>query len=529
MKKPTMDDVRKVVAESGHIHEDPSTPSTDDSPEARIEQLAALSTLQYALRRQAAAKALKVSLEFLDKAVQEARAKSGSGKSKQGQEITFPDILPADDPVDGCALLDTLLTVLKRFLVLPPGAPEAIVLWILRTFAFDLFTINPRLIISSPEKQCGKSTLMGLLIMLLPKPLPTSNITPASIFRVIDKCQPSLLIDEMDSFQHIHEELRGILNSGHMKKLAYVIRTVGDDNEPRQFSTWAPMALAAIGKFPDTLEDRSLKINLQRKKKNDPVKPLPETGPELDALEAELEPLKRQCVRWVQDHMQAIVTAKPTPIDELSSRGRNNWYSLLSLANVIGGEWPEKVRLAAVLISGEKADSQTIGVQLLADIYEVFETKKKEKIPSKDLCEYLKDLEERPWATWSKGFPISQNQLARKLKGFGISSKGLRQPDDKVVRGYDKDNFLEVWERYCVSPSGNPVSKCDSATTPMNTGQTPVFQGATEASCSTLDNGTFANTGAVCSTVAVQNQGYGAEHTQPFLLDSTKETFNLDD
>jgi hypothetical protein len=196
---------------------------------------------------------------------------------------------------------------------------------------------------------------------------------------------------------------------------------------------------------------------------------------------------------------------------------------------VIGGEWPEKARLAAVLISGEKADSPTIGVQLLADIYEIFETKNKEKIPSKDLCEYLKDLEERPWATWSKGFPMSQNQLARKLKGFGVSSKGIRQPDDTVVRGYDKDNFLEVWERYGVSRPGNPGSKCDSATTPMNTGQTLVFQGATEASCSTSDNDPFANTGAACSSVALQNPEYGAEHTQPDLLDSTKETFNLDD
>jgi len=524
---PTIDDVRKVVAERGQTHEDPSPPSPDDSPHATIAQLAALSTIEYAQQRKVAADDLEVSLKFLDKAVAEVKAEKGTGKTGQGTEITFPDILPAEAPVDGGALLTTLLQVIKRFLVLPPGAAGTLALWILRTFAFDLFTINPRLIIASPEKQCGKSTLMGLLTMLLPNPLPTSNITPASIFRIIDRCQPTLLIDEMDSFQHVHEELRGILNSGHMKKLAYVIRAIGDDNEPRRFSTWAPMALALIGKLPDTLEDRSLRINLQRKKKTDQVEDFPELGQELEALEAELEPVTRQCVRWVQDHTMDIISAKPTKIAGLSPRANNNWYSLRSIAEAIGGDWPEQAKLAAVTISGESTDTETVGVQLLADIYEIFGTENKEKIPSKDLCEYLKDLEERPWATWSKGFPISQNQLARKLKGFGISSKDIRQPDDKVVRGYDKDNFLEAWERYCVSRPQNPVSKCYGATTRMDTGQTPVFQGATEESCSTSENGTLANAGTACSTVALQNQEYRAEHTQS-IFTPKKEGADID-
>jgi hypothetical protein len=36
---------------------------------------------------------------------------------------------------------------------------------------------------------------LGLLIRLVRRPLPASNVTPAVVFRVIDKYQPTLLID----------------------------------------------------------------------------------------------------------------------------------------------------------------------------------------------------------------------------------------------------------------------------------------------------------------------------------------------
>ena len=60
-----------------------------------------------------------------------------------------------------------------------------------------------------------------------------------------------------------NEELRGILNSGHTKAAANVIRNV--DHKPRRFSTWAPKAIATIRTLADTLEDRAVVVRLQRK------------------------------------------------------------------------------------------------------------------------------------------------------------------------------------------------------------------------------------------------------------------------
>jgi len=358
-------------------------------------------------------------------------------------------------------------------------------------------------------------------------------VSTAAIFRIIEMNHPSLLIDEMDAVMHkeTFEELRGILNSGHTRASANVIRTVGEDHEPRKFSTWCPMVYAAIGQLSKTLEDRSFIIRLQRKLPSESVKDWPITqGEELDALKTTMEELRRQCARWAEDCQATLTTVRVQRVPELDDRANNNWSTLLTVAEGIGGEWPEKARQAAGLISGTHTDNQTIGVQLLADTKEIFEEQKVEKISSQKLCEALEGREERPWATWRKGKPISQNNLARLLKPFEVSSKDIRAKSEggKVLRGYEKEQFSKAWARYCMSPPENPVSKYDSATTPMNKGQTPVFKGATEEPCSTLDNGTFANTGAACSTVAVQKPEYGAKHTQPDLFDPKREGGEID-
>jgi putative DNA primase/helicase len=54
-----------------------------------------------------------------------------------------------------------------------------------------------------------------------------------------------------------------VLDAGHQRDGA-VIRTVGEYHEPRQFSTWAPVALAAIGHLPGAIEDRSIRIGFAK-------------------------------------------------------------------------------------------------------------------------------------------------------------------------------------------------------------------------------------------------------------------------
>src|SRR5262249_6306993 len=112
------------------------------------------------------------------------------------------------------------------------------------------------MVLVSPTKRCGKTSVLIILYYLTPRSELASNISASALFRYIEVVRPTLLIDEADSFVGDNEELRGILNSGHTKAAAHVIRNVESNGEhrPQRFSTWAPKAIATIRELADTLE-----------------------------------------------------------------------------------------------------------------------------------------------------------------------------------------------------------------------------------------------------------------------------------
>lgn len=74
-----------------------------------------------------------------------------------------------------------------------------------------------------------------------------------------------------------NEELAGVLNSGHTRRTAPVIRVaeVNGEDLPVAFSTWCPMAIAGIGSQRDTLMSRSIIISLRRNLPDETVTRLP--------------------------------------------------------------------------------------------------------------------------------------------------------------------------------------------------------------------------------------------------------------
>ena len=236
-----------------------------DEEENNRELRARLTNVNYLLLiREEAIKRLsllkfKTPARLVDAALKENEIQPESSQG-QGASLTLDDPEPWPEEVDGGELLNELVQTLRKFVAMEDPAFTATALWILHAHAHDAAFISPLLAIMSPEKRCGKTTLLHLIGPMVPRPLTTSNITSAALFRAVEKYRPTLLVDEADSFLRDKEELRGVLNSGQSKATAFVIRTVGDDHEPRRFSTWAPKVVALIGNLPDTLEDRSIVI-----------------------------------------------------------------------------------------------------------------------------------------------------------------------------------------------------------------------------------------------------------------------------
>lgn len=420
--------------------------------DARIAELASLSPLDYDRARDDAAKALNVRVSTLDAEVEKLRP-SPILEKLGGSALILEDPIPWADPVEGGALLELLTTRMRQYLVVSEDALIIVALWVLFSHTHEAAGVSPMLCVTSPERGCGKSTLLSLLDGVVKRPLPASNVSPAALFRTVEMCSPTLLIDEGDAFLKENEELRGILNSGHTRALAYVLRCEGDKNEVRRFKTWCPKAIALIGAMHPTLEDRSIPIALTRKRPDESVIHLPQDCRTL------LCDVQRKCAKWSLDHLDQLKHATPEMPTDFFNRTADNYRPLFAIADIIGGEWPEKARNAARrLRSARTDDDETARVKLLTDIQSIFQDRHTDRLSSADLIEALANMENRPWPEWKHGKPISAPQMARLLRPFGVVPGTVRLPDG-TAKGYQLDWFEDAFNRY-LSPAAVTSSQC---------------------------------------------------------------------
>jgi len=426
----------------------------DDAPLVRVEEvlrglafsLKGFDSLRCAMVREAVVKKLErfgitSPARMVDAAIQ--GEQSGTPDQQQGRPVLFDDPELWPEAVDGATLLEDIVSTLKQFVVLPSHSPESVALWILHAHALEAFTISPLLVVTSPTKRSGKTLLLEVISCLTVRHIFASNITPATLFRCVDKYTPSLLIDEADTFLRDNDELRGILNAGHRKSSAYIMRTVGDEHEPVFFVTWCAKAIALIGKLPGTLEDRSIAIPIKRKGRGERVDRFNTDKGKLD-----LTPIKRKAMRWIFDNLDALRKADPETPTELNDRAADNWRPLLAISDRIGGHWPERARKAARELSGLVDEAEnSAAIQLLTDLEKLFVECDTDKLPSEDICEALAIMQDRPWPEWRRGKPITQRQLAKLLTGFDVKPCTIRV-GDKTPKGYTLEQFIDPFSRY---------------------------------------------------------------------------------
>lgn len=415
-----------------------------ETQEEAIIRLSVLSIIDYDRVREREAEAMGVRVGTLDKEV----AKFRSREQASSCPAMFPAVEPWPRQVDGAALLSEISDNIRQFIVCSPETVTAASLWIAFTWFIDHVQVAPLAVITAPEKRCGKSQLLDLIGRLSLRPLVASNISPAAMFRVIEAHGPTLLIDEADSFLKENEEARGILNSGHTRASAYVIRVVGDDHEPRQFSTWGAKAISGIGTLAETLMDRSVILKLRRKMPHETVMRL------RHADVRHFDRIASMLARYAADNGYAIGMSQPSLPDALNDRAQDNWEPLLAIADHAGGVWPRLARDAALKISGKEQESLSLSVELLADIQDVFDTAGNERISSVDLLSELSADDLKPWATYNKGKQMSPRQLAKRLADYGIKPQTIRIGSG-TIKGFQRSWFEDAFCRYLppVTPS----------------------------------------------------------------------------
>jgi len=353
-----------------------------------------------------------------------------------------------DHPAEGAAILDRLHAALTKYVILPsPEAIDAAVLWIAATHAQPAWTYAARLVIKAPEKRCGKSRFLDVVDGTCYRPLMTVNASTPAIYRSIGTDDPpTILIDEADTIfggkqAEANEDLRGLLNAGHQRG-RNTIRYNQQKQQVEEIPTFAMAALAGIGSMPDTIEDRAVVIKMRRRTRTEKVAPYRQRrdGPALREIASDL-------AGWLRANMVELEAAvPPMPLED---RAADTWEPLIAVADLAGGNWPERARSAALALNAAREGDAEYSdrLRLLIDCRTAFGDF--DAIPSTVLLDRLKAVPEAPWGEFN-GTGLTPMKLGVLLKEYEISSENIRFPAPVGrAKGFYRTAFTDAWERYC--------------------------------------------------------------------------------
>jgi Protein of unknown function (DUF3631) len=264
---------------------------------------------------------------------------------------------------------------LGRFIVFPSEAAHvATSLWTMHTHLISHWESTPRLALLSAEPESGKTRTLEILELLTPNAVAAVNASPAYLFRrAAGDEPPTILFDEIDTIfgpkAKENEELRAFLNAGH-RRGAVAGRCVvrGATVFTEELPAYCAVALAGLGWLPETILSRSIIIRMRRRRADECVEPYRrrEHAPEGEYI-------KQQIAKWAKSQ-PAEISKWPDMPAGIEDRTADVWESLLVIADLVGGEWPELARRAAVaLVADSREREPSLGIRLLADIKQVMD------------------------------------------------------------------------------------------------------------------------------------------------------------
>jgi putative DNA primase/helicase len=397
-------------------------------------------------------------------------------KEKSRVAVFVDETEPGHNAInDGADLLDRIQAAVARHIVMDEHDRVAVTLWIVLDFLTSGFYTVPYLTVHSPIKRCGKTNLLIVLRHLGWNTALITNITTAAMFRVVDEFAPTLLIDEAETFLKKNEELRGILNAGHKRADAYVLRFNNDLGKTERFSTFCPKVIALIGKLHETLADRSIILNLRRRLKTEKITPIRYLDSEA------LKTLKSDIVRWCKDNGKKIWQARPAVPETLNDRAAENWEPLMAIAQIAGGDWPKKARDAALAKGLTEDEADSVILYLLRSLRTIWDNPDVKKlddgdfIRTPDLLCMLNDDETAPWADWKKGDVkrLSARKLSNLLREYSVHAERLQVARGDNPHGYRLSKLQPLFDRYLDEEPPPEDSPNGSGQKPPKAGPSP--------------------------------------------------------
>ena len=448
-----------AVARAAARSKDPSTQAIGKAVrkesaeiEAELQALADLPPIEFERRRKDEAERLGVRKSTLDTEVQKRRGMS----SGADLDPAHWKVEPWPDPVDGAALADEMVAIFTRHLVLVEHAAEAMALWVLHAWCLDAADVSPILAFVSPTKRCGKTNALTIMNWLCPRSEPASSITASVLYRFVELSCPTLIVDELDNQIEDNKDLLAVLNGGHKRSMASVLRSVGDGKDfiPKRFSAWSPKIVGTIKILPGTMADRSIVIPMRRKRRDEPRARVNSNDTET------YQRLRSQCLRWMNDHLAELRDANPVLSETLDDRAIDNWRPLKAIADALGPVWSQRAWNASVELSRDRGDDASNGEALLEALRDIFDehgqtiydqggNPEGKALHTETIVSKLHEADSR-WKEYGRPGsekPITGNSVSRLLSQFKIKSANVTI-NTVQKKGYRESDFADAFARY---------------------------------------------------------------------------------
>ena len=356
------------------------------------------------------------------------------------EEPDIGDVELWPDPVDTKALLNELMTQLKRYVVVHDDASVAIVLWVMFAWVHNIAVHSPYLVFVSAEGDCGKTTACDVVKFLSPRGHSGTELTAASIYRFVDRVRPTLIIDDADTLFKRKPDLVTIVNAAWTRGTK--IPRQGPGGLTHWFDPFCPKVIAGVKlALLRTTMTRTIAVKM--------VPKLPEEKVEdFDHVDDDtFLTLRRKLTRWAADNVEALKGARPVLPPGFTNRLRMNWLLQLAIADLAGGDWPKLARRAAIRLARERREP-SVGIRGLEMFRVLFATHGTE-ITSADVQRWFAADQDDEWAEFNgPGRPITKRQIALLIADYGINPGVIHPRGSKADRGYKEEWFADAFARY---------------------------------------------------------------------------------
>jgi hypothetical protein len=263
---------------------------------------------------------------------------ASSEPGSQTAEALWPE------PVDGAALVEQIITRIKRYCVVSDEVALVCAHWVLLTCVSGEIAINaPILTLISPTKAAGKSTLASLLswISRMQNPAkPDYFVSPrVGIYHEMSK-GGTIFIEEG---QRVYERdsLQEIFDASWMFGVT-VPRRSGKNRKEYHVFCQKLFVMLAPDNIPDAAASRHIFCPMLPKLESEVRDDFKNRDDE------ESTEIRLKAARFIKDHIALIDAANPAMPLGFDNRIGKNWRVMFTIADIVGDAWARDLRNAAV-------------------------------------------------------------------------------------------------------------------------------------------------------------------------------------